>query len=702
MLFRKLILKGFLLGALAGLLVSVADSLFMLKSNIYVPASYPCILITFNTVFWAMIGGLSGSFLWLYIRKNEKKEDNDFYWALSFLVPFSIIYGILGKIEVPHLTVKHQFLTHTYDHHFSFIWVALVLLFFFYNLRQHRDKGNFSSSLFLLEIVTIIILFQTGSNLEFFANTFVPNKYFSDTFKAKHLLTLYLAGTVTVIGLYFLAARLFFKRKFFINPYIKGTFLFFILFALLSSLTAFGQNKSFEKKLAALSTRQALSPDKPPAVILIVLDTVRADRLSVYQRNSTSPNLKIFSQDALIFEQCLTPSPWTLPSHASLFTGYYPSEHMCNSASAKLHNKFTTLAETFHSSGYNTAAVVSNIGWLHRGFNIDQGFQLFDNRHNIGRQWDLLSFKPLLLIFSYLTNLYPRSIVNYRYAEDINRAAVRVLDKVKGSPAFLFVNYMDAHAPYRPPQPFDNRFLDKQFPQLYRLKQYFLRYLEKHDKSAWDSYLLSQYEGQIAYLDDQLGKFFSILKKRGLYDESLIIVTSDHGEYLGEHGLYLHGPCKMYEEVLKVPLIVKFPFSKNIGQKKGRISLTDIFAMILTTSNLPIPEGVPVKAYSDNSTSAFAELYDFRNKLTEHRVIYDENFKYLNYKNREPELYDLEQDPFEMENLAGRYPDIAAACSEKIKKWKDVHKPKHEDSAKKIEPLSKDKINALKALGYIN
>ncbi len=153
-------------------------------------------------------------------------------------------------------------------------------------------------------------------------------------------------------------------------------------------------------------------------------------------------------------------------------------------------------------------------------------------------------------------------------------------------PFFLFLNYMDTHTPYQPPRPFDRYFLDNKNPQFYRLTQYFSRLRGKHDKSLWDSYLLSQYDGEVAYLDTQLGELFSQLKTMGIYDSSLIVITSDHGELLGEQGLYGHHE-NMYEGVLKVPLIIKYPFSKRVGREKRLVNLIDVFPTVLSICDLP-------------------------------------------------------------------------------------------------------------------
>ena len=316
---------------------------------------------------------------------------------------------------------------------------------------------------------------------------------------------------------------------------------------------------------------------------------------------------------------------------------------------------------------------------------------------------NLQPFRPVLFVASYLANAYLKILFAYRTAEDINREAVNLLEVLYPEPFFLFLNYMDTHTPYQPPRPFDRSFLDKKFPQFYRLTQYVLRLLGKHDKGVWDAYLLSQYDGEVAYLDNQLGELFSALKKRGIYDAALIVVTSDHGELLGEHGLYEHH-ANMYEGVLKVPLMIKFPFSKRVGREKHLVNLKDVFATLLSICDLPGPGGISAEP-PGSASSAVAELYSF--ELGEHRALYDDTFKYMEYRERNgkekrnAELYDLTNDPHERENVLEDYPAIASAMEMKLQEWEKIHAAREITPPKDTAPLSGELQENLEALGYI-
>jgi arylsulfatase A-like enzyme len=266
---------------------------------------------------------------------------------------------------------------------------------------------------------------------------------------------------------------------------------------------------------------------------------------------------------------------------------------------------------------------------------------------------------------------------------------------------------MDAHGPYRPPRPFNAYFSQTSFPQLARLKQFFTLLFTKKRPEGWGRFMLSQYDGEIAYLDHQLGKLFSRLKSMGIYDSSLIIVTSDHGEFFGEHGEYGHIK-PMYEEMLRVPLLIKFPFQQKTGLLKTKITSPDIFSTILTICDLPLPAGISGKAFGNPSVPVVSEVYkcwsDQMNGKTlgEHRVIYDGNYKYMKYEHiKEPELYDLKNDPQESHNLAQELPEITRALQDKINTWQKTHAPKYLLSKEQNIPYLEDSLEDLRALGYI-
>ncbi len=287
--------------------------------------------------------------------------------------------------------------------------------------------------------------------------------------------------------------------------------------------------------------------EESPNVILIVLDTVRSDYLS----ESNLKDFQIFAKDAVRFENCIAPSPWTVPSHASLFTGLYPIEHGKHKYLEKgghwqrLSNKSTTLAKALKNNGYTTMAIASNsLVFRSWGWFFKRGFQTYDITKGTGFYSSYNVITPVMLQFCYLTNIKPEYTLHYRPAEIINKKIFISLDKLSQSPFFLFINYMDAHEPFRPPRSYSAYM----FPSLSIIKSGICRMLNiADDERLQSSFKRKQYAGEISYLTKQVGLLFSYLREKGLYDDSIIILTSDHGELLGEHNfiLTLKSPCMM-------------------------------------------------------------------------------------------------------------------------------------------------------------
>jgi len=362
-----------------------------------------------------------------------------------------------------------------------------------------------------------------------------------------------------------------------------------------------------------------------------------------------------------------------------------------------LAEEFVTLAEILRENGYKTGGVVSN-NTLRPELKFDQGFHYYYTRRGPGIVYLFYPFRPIIHLFCDLTNIWPKYILHYRPSDEINKESFRFLDTFARSPFFLFLNYNDAHGPYRPPRPFDSYFLDAAFPQLYRLKQYFLNVTGKLNKESWEDYQLSQYYGAIAFLDYQLGKFFSRLKQMGIYHSSLIIITSDHGELWGEHGLYRHRKA-MYEPLVRIPLMIKYPFDRRVGREKRMVTLVDLYPTILSICGIPVPENISGKAFGNASGPTVAEFYG--NSIGEHRILYDGKYKFMRYEHQKgPELYDLNKDPLEKENLAEKLPEVTLAMEKKLQDWEKAHRPKYTSSGKE-EILSQEVLEGLKALGYI-
>jgi arylsulfatase A-like enzyme len=460
-----------------------------------------------------------------------------------------------------------------------------------------------------------------------------------------------------------------------------------------------GQQKAKKRYYPPITQKILPENNKVPYVFLIVLDTVRADSLSIYGGNPMlGLHLEQFAKDALVFENCIASSSWTMPSHASMFTGLYPREHGTHKHITKNKSwyapiKLPTLADIFHENKYNTFAIVSNFAVLRPNV-FGKGFDIYDCADGLGKNRGR-TLNPLINLFCYETNINPKYFSPYRTAEDINSSTKNLLADYYNSPSFLFLNFMDAHLPYFPPRTFNRLFTTAKLSLLYRIK--FAR------SFFWDiprKFLnKSQYNSEIAYLDHQLGKLFAHLKKIGIYDKSLIVITSDHGELFNEHKLWGHRQ-PMYEGIIKVPLLVKFPYSLKTGREKKLFALSDLFSLILETCNLHLPESFSKPNAQRDTSFVVSELYA-HGKIGDHRVIYDGRYKLMKYSKGKPiELYDLEKDPKERVNLAKELPKITEELLNKLTEWEQNHKPLYQEPQNK--PVISEEIkNDMRALGYV-
>ncbi len=347
-----------------------------------------------------------------------------------------------------------------------------------------------------------------------------------------------------------------------------------------------------------------------PDVILITLDTTRADHLSAYGYfRDTSPVLEAFAKEAIRFDQAWSTSSWTVPSHASLFTGLFPYSHGARYKTAKeqagepdltsaLHHTWIrpldpahrTLAEALHAAGYGTAAFVGG-PYLRALFGMAQGFDWYDDRM-------VLSAGPSLAAYYWLNRfvveLEPdifRFGHAYRRGDDLDEAVFSWLDRQKEGRFFLFVNYFDAHQPYWPVAAVRKRYpgwepsIDRsRLPQLFREVM-----RGEHEATLKElEWLHSQYDAELRFQDQQLGRLFERLKAEGRYDEALIVVTADHGESLGEHGRLSHGFSLDAPET-HVPLFVKFPRSDGMaaGVREDPVSLVDVLPTVIERLKLP-------------------------------------------------------------------------------------------------------------------
>ena len=324
-------------------------------------------------------------------------------------------------------------------------------------------------------------------------------------------------------------------------------------------------------------------PHRPTSVVLIVLDTVRADHCSAYGYSApTTPRLAALASDGLLFEHARAAAPWTLPSHASLFTGLLPEQHGCTWEHRWLVDRFDTMAERLSASGRETFGVTTNAN-ASSLYHLDQGFTTFVEtwtRRTAHRGLD----------DSGIANAEVDAWLTHRDSRQ---------------PFFLFVNFADAHLPYAPPPPYD-----RQFGQSSERS----RALAANANLLQDSLLgkveiaegdragfAALYDGDVRAADARLGELLDLLARHGVEEDTLVIVTSDHGEQLGERGEVDH-QLSLSEELLRVPLVVRFPGRVKPARVPEPVALTDLKLWIDEIADGRLPDWSPPP---DRMPSAF-------------------------------------------------------------------------------------------------
>ncbi len=349
------------------------------------------------------------------------------------------------------------------------------------------------------------------------------------------------------------------------------------IFVFLLAGLAFNSLRPSVQVVAAAVGNQ--SPGSQRNIILISLDTVRTDHLSVYgYQRPTTPNLEKWARQGVVFENAIAPSSWTLASHASMFTGLLPHQHGAD-WSQPMDTSRWTLSEVLRSQGYDTAGFTSNLWYGEGGWGMDQGFEWYDDdsasiRHNLrallvgGRV-----FEPV-----YYHALRP-DYFDRRNASQINRDVFRWLESRSRGPYFLFINYFDAHDPYLAPPHFAHRFGEAPPGLIERTRPAFegsSAAVSPQDQAS----LQDGYDNCLAALDDALGGLLTSLSHRSGWKDTVVIITSDHGESFGEHGTLSHG-LDLYREVLHVPLIIFGPKVPAGLRIENLVSSQDLFSTVL-------------------------------------------------------------------------------------------------------------------------
>jgi len=307
----------------------------------------------------------------------------------------------------------------------------------------------------------------------------------------------------------------------------------------------------------------ACGDDKPrtPNVLLISIDTLRADHLGCYgYGRATSPNLDRLAAEGALFEQHVSSSSWTLPAHAAIFTGLSDSGHGCTDVDKALEPRFETIAERFQSNGYATAGFFAG-PFLHPAFGFGQGFDQYTDCTSYGAALDAAN--PVDWAKDDTTRKASHEdVANPRTFE----AFQRWFGAREEKPFFAFVHLWDVHYDFTPPPPFDTRF-DPDYTGWVDGKNFFFDERIGPEMAKRDlDHLIALYDGEIAWTDTYLAKIRDELERAGVLDDTVIVVTSDHGTEFFEHGWKGHRTT-LYDEVIHVPLVVRYPKSIPAGMR---------------------------------------------------------------------------------------------------------------------------------------
>jgi arylsulfatase A-like enzyme len=454
----------------------------------------------------------------------------------------------------------------------------------------------------------------------------------------------------------------------------------------------------------ALPAPTAAQPEAPP-VILIVLDTVRADHLSTYgYERATDPNLARFAETATVYERGIASGDMTLTSHASLFTGRWVAHHGAVPGAPQLPATEKTLAESLKQAGYATAGVAANCGWIASGRGMDQGFDYWDTRcevspfNGIGSPY--LRSRLVGKIRHYFFPAY--AMWEWRSAETITNEGLRVLDRLAtdDAPFFLFLNYMDVHRPIHPPEQYRTRFPGhlSGFDMMadWSAMNKGAASGKREPNPAERAHLISQYDGALAYIDDQLARVFAELQQRELLDRSLIFIVSDHGESFGAHSSFGHGKS-VYQDVVGIPFIVKQP-----GQRKGQrvqdpVGLADVLPSIAASLGLEVADDLDGRSLFspdlDPARPIISESYSIKGRQM-HAIVQGQT-KWIGRPEGAGELYSLDVDPDELDDLATQQTVLAKELASAFDSVLSGGAAGQEHS------LEEEDIRRLQALGYL-
>ncbi len=415
--------------------------------------------------------------------------------------------------------------------------------------------------------------------------------------------------------------------------------------------------KSFESQMEPVNIDEM-------NIILFTIDTLRADHLECYGYDLVkTPNINRLATEGILFEHNITQAPLTLPSHSSIFTGTSPLYHgVRDNGGFYLEESQITLAEVLKNRGYSTAAFVAAFV-LDSRWGLDQGFDYyFDN-------FDLTKYKTISL----------DSV--QRRGDEVLAETYKWLEKNSKNKFFAWIHLYDPHTPYDPPEPYKTQYKGRYF---------------------------GLYDGEIAYVDQLISEFRSFIEEKNLLDKTLIILTADHGESLGEHKESAHG-FFIYDSDVRIPLIIRFPEKKFQGSViPNQVRSIDIMPTILDMLGEKVPESVQGESFlpfilgkqGGEDFLAYSETYwpKFHYGWSELKSLRKGQYKFIDAP--KPELYDLLEDPGEINNIVNNKPTLGHEMKRELETLIDSYSAEGIEEAVPKQ-IDNDSLIKLQALGYI-
>ncbi|REJ73563.1 MAG: hypothetical protein DWQ30_24610 [Acidobacteria bacterium] len=450
---------------------------------------------------------------------------------------------------------------------------------------------------------------------------------------------------------------------------------------------------------------------RPPDIILISLDTMRRDDFVAYRGEGVPAGggeLARLLQESVVYDQAFAPVPFTLPSHLSMLTGVYPDVHGVDSAKEALSPTVPLVQEALRRAGYRTLGVVSN-NWMEGEFGFARGFDHYESL-------------PFALM----------------YSQTVNRRVLELIDEKGGSaeseggasdrpPLFLFLHYNDAHSdfyaggqnklPYHAPESFRSSAVGPVDPDAYCLADdpkvcatdFLLAVNDGRTEvsSPLQEQIRALYRSGIDYLESDLEALLEGLRQRGLLDNALVIVTSDHGEEFLEHGEYIHS--QPFVENLAVPLTIRFPDQPGGGREAAIVETIDLTPTLLDYAGLSandLHQGASLRPGArETSTKVRRTAFGRDKKLASRFVLRTQRWSWLeDLQSGERALFDRRADPAESTDVRDLHPDQAEALSQALRRMVDANQylARRLEGPLSASPLTEEDRRRLRSIGYVD